>query len=78
MEIQNNDFANKVKQILEGIGHQNVNVWFEEKDEEKDYQGGWVFTSCAVIDNTEYNYFDTLGNDTDAILSNLEEYRISN
>ncbi len=76
MSIQNNIVAEVIKKSLEDIGHQNVNVWFEDSDEENKYSGDWVFTSNTIIDGVEHNYFDVLGNDINDISLNIENYRI--
>lgn len=76
MSITNNTIAEVIKESLEKIGHQNVNVWFEEPDDENDYDGGWVFTSNTIIDGVEHNYFDVLGTDINDISLNIENYRI--
>ena len=44
-----NDIIIAMKKALEDVGHQNVNVWFEEPDTEKEYEGGWVFTSNTTV-----------------------------
>ena len=76
MSITNNTIAEVIKESLEKIGHQNVNVWFEEPDDENDYDGGWVFTSSTIVNGVEHNYFDVLGTDINDISLNIENYRI--
>lgn len=73
-----NDIIIAMKKALEDVGHQNVNVWFEEPDTEKEYEGGWVFTSNTTVNGVEHNYFDMLGNDISDVSSTAEEYRIVN
>lgn len=76
-KINNTPKAKKIKKILEELGHQNVEVWWENirsGSEMSGYEGGWFFCSNTLTENTEDDYFEPLGYNIEDAMEYIESY----
>lgn len=76
-KINNTPKAKKLKNKLEELGHQNVEVWWENisrGSEMSGYEGGWFFCSQIIEKDTEDTYFEPLGYNFEEAMEYIENY----